>query len=86
VVDGDEAGLIDEIHFFHWLAEAQAEVAVFGFQLRAVDFDPLIGVGDVVGVGRDPVADDGCADGVGDEFVLASIPGEDDGAGTAAAV
>jgi hypothetical protein len=29
MIDGDEAGLVDEVDFFHRLAEAQAQVAVF---------------------------------------------------------
>ena len=37
-------------------------------------------------VGRDPVADDGGADDVGDELVLAAVPGEETWAGAAAAV
>ena len=44
MIDGDQPQLIDEVDFFHRLAEAHAEIAIARFQLRAVDLDPLVGM------------------------------------------
>ena len=47
MIDRDQAQLVDVVDFFHRLDEAQAEFAVDRRELRAVDLDPLVGVGDV---------------------------------------
>src|SRR5271163_594236 len=55
-------------------------------KLRTVDFDPFIRIGNVARIRRYPMADDRCADGVGDELVLRAVPGEDDRTGTPSAI
>src|SRR6202789_4194289 len=85
VIDRDEAHLVDEVDLFHRFAKAQAEEAVAFAELIAVNFDPLVGVGDVVPGGRDPMADDGGTDDVGNEVVAVAVPRKQSWAGAAAA-
>ena len=86
MIDRNHAQLVDVVHFLHRLAEAHAQVAVFGAQLRAVDLHPLVGIGRVLRGRRNPVADDARADHIGDELVLLAIPREQRRTRTAAPV
>src|SRR6185312_2207837 len=67
VIDCDEAKLIDVVDLFHGLAEAQAVESVAGLEVRAVYFDPFVGIVFVGCGGGNPMADDGGSDYVGDE-------------------
>jgi len=53
---------------------------------RALHLEVFSGVRDITLAGRDPVADNSWSDHVGDEFVPAAVPNEEDGTRTAAAV
>ena len=76
MIDRDQPKLIDKIDLFHGLAEAHAEIAIARFELRAVNLDPLVGIGCVLRRRRNPMADDPRADHVRDEFVLFPVPNE----------
>ena len=86
MIDGQQADLVEVNGFFHGFEEAEAEQAVARANAAGVDFEIFVGIGDVALAGSDPVADYAGANHVGDEFVLAAIPGKEDRAGTAAAV
>src|ERR1700686_5682775 len=51
-----------------------------------VDLEIFVRIRDVALAGGDPMADNAGADHVGNEFVFAAIPGEEDGTRAAAAV
>ena len=86
MIDGQQADLVEIDGFFHGFEETEAEQTVARANAAGVDLEIFVGIGDVAFAGSDPVADYAGADHVGDEFVLAAIPGKKDRAGAAAAV
>ena len=96
MIDGEQAHLIEVDSFFEWLHEAEAQgrrwslVAGrwrnFLFDHSAIDLYIFHRTGNVALVGADPVADDACAQHVGDELVALAIPDKQRGAGAAAAI
>ena len=79
MIDGDQPKLVNEIDLFHGLAKSHAEIAIASLEPRAVNLDPLVGIGSVLRRRRNPVAYNSRSDYVGDEFVLLSIPNEERG-------
>src|SRR5713226_2105474 len=86
MIDGQEAHLIEIDGLLHRLHEAETQEATAGADAAAGDLQIFVGVSDVALAGADPVAHDTGADHVSDEFVLATVPNEEDRTGAAAAV
>ena len=86
MIDRNQPQLVDVVDLFHGLDKSQAQLAVDGGQRRAVDLDPLAGVGRVAPRGREPVADNRRADDIGDQLVLVTVPGEQNWARRAPAI
>src|ERR1700723_3718629 len=74
VVDSDEPQLIDVIPLFHWLDEAQTQLAIDRGETIPFDLDPLTRVGEVAPRRREPVADNRGANHIGDEAVFVAVP------------
>ena len=58
MIDRDQSKLVDEVDLFHRLAKADTEITIAGFELRAIDLDPLVGIGGILRCRRNPVAND----------------------------
>src|ERR1700676_5587371 len=86
MIDGEKTDLVEINSFFHGLQKTETEQALLWMNTARVDLEIFIGIRDVALAGSDPVADDAGADHVGDEFVFATIPGEEDRTRASAAV
>ncbi len=86
VIDGEQAHLVEIIEFFHGFEHAETDAAVARANACAIHFQIFGGIGNIALAGAGPVADDSGADHIGEKFVAAAVPDEDDGAGTAAAI
>ena len=80
MIDGHQPHLIEIHGFFHRLHEPETEQAVPSLHAARRHLQVLIGIGNVPLPGRDPVADHAWTDHVRNEFILAPIPGKQNGA------
>ena len=55
MIHRNQPQLVDVIHLFHRLHEAQAELAIHGRNLRAVHLNPFAGVRNIAPRRREPV-------------------------------
>src|ERR1700719_1848407 len=86
MVDGEKTDLVEINGFFHGLHETETEQAIQWMNAAGVDLEIFVGIRDIALAGGHPMADDAGANHVGDEFVFAAIPGEEDRARASAAV
>src|SRR5690348_12657554 len=86
MIDGEQPDLIEVDGLFHRLHKTETENAVARPRAPGGNFQIFVGIGNVALVGSYPMADDAGTNHVGNEFVLVSVPGKQNGAGAAAAV
>src|ERR1700676_1295200 len=85
MIDGQQTHLVKINSFFHRLHEPETKQAIPWMNTSRVDLEIFIGIRNIALAGCDPMANDAGANHVGNEFVFAAIPGEENGARAAAA-
>src|SRR5712691_5275742 len=86
MVNGSQPHVIEIDQFLHDLGKPEAQAAVAGLHMAALDAQILRGIGNIRFAGRNPVTDDSRPDHVGDKLVVFAVPHPHHRARTAASV